>query len=64
MDIMEGLHTLLEFNRYHADLVHAAQNAVADPNLHGFEQILHMHGQWIMILICLFLLWLRHQETI
>ncbi|MBS5804410.1 MAG: sodium ion-translocating decarboxylase subunit beta [Acinetobacter sp.] len=38
--------------------VHAAQNAVADPNLHGFEQILHMHGQWIMILICLFLLWL------
>ena len=31
----------------------------ADPNItNGFEQILHMHGQWIMILICLFLLWL------
>ena len=30
----------------------------ADPNLSGFEQILHMHGQWMMILICLFLLWL------
>ena len=30
----------------------------ADPNFKGFEQILHMHGQWIMILICLFLLWL------
>ena len=30
----------------------------ADPNLSGFEQVLHMHGQWIMILICLFLLWL------
>ena len=31
----------------------------ADPNItNSFEQILHMHGQWIMILICLFLLWL------
>ena len=30
----------------------------ADPSLKGFEQILHMHGQWIMIIICLFLLWL------
>ena len=30
----------------------------ADPNLKGFEQILHMHGQWIMIFVCLFLLWL------
>lgn len=30
----------------------------ADPSLSGFEQILHMHGQWIMIIICLFLLWL------
>lgn len=30
----------------------------ADPNVNGFEQILHMHGQWIMIIICLFLLWL------
>ena len=30
----------------------------ADPNLSGVEQFLHMHGQWIMILVCLFLLWL------
>ena len=30
----------------------------AEPSLKGFEQILHMHGQWIMIIICLFLLWL------
>lgn len=30
----------------------------ADPNLKGFEQILHMHGQWVMIFVCLFLLWL------
>lgn len=30
----------------------------ADPSLEGFEQILHMHGQWVMIIICLFLLWL------
>ncbi len=31
----------------------------ADPSIQsGFEQFLHMHGQWIMILICLFLLWL------
>lgn len=30
----------------------------ADPNLNGLEQVLHMHGQWIMILVCLFLLWL------
>lgn len=30
----------------------------ADPNLCGFEQILHQYGAPIMILICLFLLWL------
>lgn len=57
MDIMEGLHTLWDSTGI-MGFIHAAQNAVADPNLHGFEQILHMHGQWIMILICLFLLWL------
>ena len=57
MDIMEGLHTLWDSTGI-MGFVHAAQNAVAAPNLHGFEQILHMHGQWIMILICLFLLWL------
>ena len=31
----------------------------ADPTIeNAFEQFLHMHGQWMMILICLFLLWL------
>ena len=30
-----------------------------DPNITNcFEQFLHVHGHWIMILICLFLLWL------
>ena len=30
-----------------------------DPNITNFaEQILHVHGAWIMILVCLFLLWL------
>ena len=57
MDIMVGLRTVWDSTGI-MGFVHAAQNAAADPNLHGFEQILHMHGQWIMILICLFLLWL------
>lgn len=57
MDIMEGLHTLWDSTGI-MGFIHAAQNAAANPNLQGFEQILHMHGQWIMILICLFLLWL------
>ncbi len=31
----------------------------ADPNItNNAEQFLHMHGQWMMVLICLFLLWL------
>ena len=30
-----------------------------DPNItNGIEQILHIHGAWIMIFVCLFLLWL------
>ncbi len=29
-----------------------------DPNMHGFEQFLHVFGHPIMLLICLFLLWL------
>ena len=57
MNIAEGLNSLWDSTGI-MGFVHSAQNAVADPNLHGFEQILHMHGQWIMILICLFLLWL------
>ena len=57
MNITDGLHTLWDSTGI-MGFVHSAQNAVADPSLRGFEQILHMHGQWIMILICLFLLWL------
>lgn len=57
MNITDGLHTLWDSTGI-MGFVHSAQNAVADPNLQGFEQILHMHGQWIMIIICLFLLWL------
>ena len=57
MNITDGLHTLWDSTGI-MGFVHSAQNAVVDPNLQGFEQILHMHGQWIMILICLFLLWL------
>ena len=57
MNITDGLHTLWDSTGI-MGFVHSAQNAVSDPNLQGFEQILHMHGQWIMILICLFLLWL------
>lgn len=57
MNIIEGLNSLWDSTGI-MGFVHTAQNAAADPNLQGFEQILHMHGQWIMILICLFLLWL------
>ena len=57
MNIIDGLKTLWDSTGI-MGFVHTAQNAIADPNLSGFEQILHMHGQWIMILICLFLLWL------
>ena len=38
--------------------IHSAQNAFSNNELQGIEQILSAHGQWIMILICLFLLWL------
>lgn len=57
MNIIEGLNSLWDSTGI-MGFVHTAQNAAADPNLQGLEQILHMHGQWIMILICLFLLWL------
>ncbi len=57
MNIIEGLRTLWDSTGI-MGFVHSAQSAMADPNLEGVEQILHMHGQWIMILICLFLLWL------
>ncbi len=57
MNIVDGLHTLWETTGI-MGFVHSAQNAFANPNVSGFEQILEAHGQWIMIIICLFLLWL------
>ena len=57
MNILEGFTELWNSTGI-MGFVNSAQTALADPNLQGFEQILRMHGQWIMILICLFLLWL------
>ena len=57
MNIMDGLHTLWETTGI-MGFVHSAQNAFANTEVSGFEQILEAHGQWIMIIICLFLLWL------
>ncbi len=57
MDLLEGLKSLWDSTGI-MGFAHSAQAALADPNLAGFEQILRMHGQWIMIIICLFLLWL------
>ena len=57
MNIADGLHTLWETTGI-MGFVHSAQNAFANSEVSGFEQILEAHGQWIMILICLFLLWL------
>ena len=57
MNIADGLHTLWETTGI-MGFVHSAQNAFANSEVSGFEQILEAHGQWIMIIICLFLLWL------
>ena len=57
MNIIDGLHTLWETTGI-MGFIHSAQNAFANSEVSGFEQILEAHGQWIMILICLFLLWL------
>jgi len=57
MNIVDGLHTLWETTGI-MGFVHSAQNAFANSEVTGFEQILEAHGQWIMIIICLFLLWL------
>ena len=56
---MEGLHTLWDSTGI-MGFVHAAQNAVADPNLHGFEQILHM--DYDINLLVLAMAW--YQKTI
>ena len=53
MNIGEGLVTLWNSTGI-MNFVKPADPAITN----GFEQFLHMHGYWIMILICLFLLWL------
>ena len=52
MNISDGLSTLWQST--------GIANFVLPPdgNINGFEQILHMYGSPIMIVICLFLLWL------
>ncbi len=57
INITDGLQTLWNSTGI-MGFVHSAQNAFANTEVQGFEQILEAHGQWIMILICLFLLWL------
>lgn len=57
INITDGLQTLWDSTGI-MGFVHSAQDAFANGEVQGFEQILEAHGQWIMILICLFLLWL------
>ena len=57
VSIIEGFQTLWDSTGI-MGFIHSAQNAFANPDLAGAEQILNAHGQWIMIIICLFLLWL------
>ncbi len=57
MNIIDGLHEL--WNSTGIMLFHkSAEAAFNNPELSGIDQIFQAHGQWIMILICLFLLWL------
>ncbi len=53
MNINEGLATLWNSTGI-MNFVKPADSSITS----GFEQFLHMHGYWIMILVCLFLLWL------
>ncbi len=53
MELAEGLQNLWQST----GIMNFVQPA--DPNITSVvEQFMHMHGSWIMILICLFLLWL------
>ena len=53
MELVEGLQNLWQST----GIMNFVQPA--DPNITNVvEQFMHMHGSWIMILICLFLLWL------
>ena len=57
MNIIDGLHEL--WNSTGIMLFQkSAEAAFNNPELSGIDQIFQAHGQWIMILICLFLLWL------
>lgn len=53
----EGLQALWESTGI-MGFVRSAEQALANPELTGIQELMSMHGQWIMILICLFLLWL------
>ena len=53
MNITEGLNTLWHSTGI-MNFVRPEDPAITNV----FEQFLHMHGYWIMILVCLFLLWL------
>jgi oxaloacetate decarboxylase beta subunit len=57
MNIIDGLHKLWESTGIML-FQKSAETAFNNPNLEGIDQIFQAHGQWIMILICLFLLWL------
>ena len=57
MNIVDGLHKLWESTGIML-FQKSAEAAFNNPNLEGMDQIFQAHGQWIMILICLFLLWL------
>lgn len=57
ISITEGLQTLWDSTGI-MGFTHSFQKAMANTEISGIEQILEAHGQWIMIIICLFLLWL------
>jgi len=57
MNIIDGLHKLWESTGI-VLFQKSAEAAFNNPCLQGADQIFQAHGQWIMILICLFLLWL------
>lgn len=57
MGVMQGLEALWESTGI-MGFVRRALSAAANPDLSGLQQIMSMHGQWVMIFICLFLLYL------
>ena len=57
ISIADGLQTLWNSTGI-MGFTHSFQNAMSNAGISGVEQILEANGQWIMIIICLFLLWL------